>query len=117
MNERQLEKKCVAHIRQIGGLVRKLDLGPVSKGMIDCAVWLPDGLHLLIEFKMPDKKPTPLQDHTIDRFQRRGFTVWVIHSFKALQLLLMRVYPAYVMRCDMLGLPVPKIEPPRHSVL
>ena len=46
MSEGKLEKACTSLVTKLGGVYRKLDVGPGAKGWCDLAIWLP-GLSLI----------------------------------------------------------------------
>ena len=80
--ERNLEAKCMRLVRASGGQHRKLDVGPGAKGWFDQAVWLPNGRHFLVEFKVGRNRPKGLQKSRIETFNALGFAVYVVCSYE-----------------------------------
>ena len=80
--ERTLEAKCMRLVRDSGGQHRKLDVGPGGKGWVDQAVWLPCGVHFLVEFKVGRNNPSKLQAQRIEKFDRMCFDVHVIRTYQ-----------------------------------
>lgn len=76
--ESDLEDDCVDDAVERGWLVVKLD--KVRKGWPDrCFIGFA-GIMFLVEFKLPGKKPTPLQRAIHDKLKARGHPVSVIDN-------------------------------------
>lgn len=86
--ESELEADCTDAVTERGGEHRKLDTGPHSKNQLDHAYWLPGGVHLIVEFKLPGKKPSPGQQRRIYKLRRLGHNVHVIDSYEGFLALL-----------------------------
>ena len=82
MSEGKLEKACTSLVTKLGGVYRKLDVGPGAKGWCDLAIWLPGGKHLLVELKVGANVMSRFQEHRAEEFSRVGFTVWEIRSLE-----------------------------------
>ena len=81
--EDAIERACVALAENaLGGLTRKLDKGPNAKGWLDRAMWLPGGLHIIVEFKRPGEYLTDFQEARMDKLESLGHTVYVIRSIE-----------------------------------
>jgi len=87
MTERELEKRCREIVRAHGGMVRKLDVGVGSRGWFDAAIYLPGGIHMLVEFKAPGKKNmlgtsglTRMQRWRRDKLAEMWHTVHIVRS-------------------------------------
>ena len=79
--EAELEKDCTQAAIDLGAKHRKLDTGLNSKGQLDHDYWLPKGHHFIVEFKLPGKKPSKLQQRLIERLQELGHSVYVIDNY------------------------------------
>lgn len=79
MLERQLEQQLVSQARVAGALALKW-VSPSLAGVPDRIVIIPDGRVVFVELKAPGKKPTPLQQRTIERLRRVGADVRIIDS-------------------------------------
>ena len=77
MLEKYIEKKLVAEVKKMGGIVAKF-VSPGLDGMPDRLVLLPHGKMAFVELKAPRKKPRPLQIRRIRQLQKLGFTCYVI---------------------------------------
>lgn len=78
--EYEIENECTDLVTDLGGVHRKLDTGRGAKGQLDHAYWLPNGWHMIVEFKVPGKKPTPLQRRKIEKLRALGHEVHVIDN-------------------------------------
>lgn len=77
--ERYTERHCRVYAEERGCLLIKLS--PAGcKGIPDRLLLLPSGEAVFIEFKSPNKYPTPIQRHWHDRLRQRGFAVHVHRS-------------------------------------
>lgn len=78
MEESFLERECRRVVHDLGGFTRKQDVGPRAKGWPDMAIWLPGGLHVIVEFKTHVGVLSPMQEARKTEFERVGFEVHVI---------------------------------------
>jgi hypothetical protein len=77
--KRHVENPCVKEAKNLGVRVLKLNtMG--NRSWPDRCFWIPGGKPLIIEFKKPGEKPTPLQRDTIDYLIRIGYDVHVIDT-------------------------------------
>ena len=79
--ERQLEQKCMRLVRKYGGQHRKLDVGAGAKGWLDRAVWMPNGFHVIVEFKVGTNTPSKKQYEKIWELRQGHHTVWLVRSY------------------------------------
>ena len=79
--ERNLERKCVEFAKGRGWLAYKLEVAG-ERGWPD-RVFLFKGLSLYIEFKIPGKKPQPLQAKRLRDLTDNGFHADCITDFDA----------------------------------
>lgn len=84
MQERRIEQRLVAMVRQHGGLALKLT-SPNIAGVPDRLVLLPGGKVVFVEVKSPGKKLRPLQQKRKAQLEDLGFRVVVIDSREAIQ--------------------------------
>jgi hypothetical protein len=79
--ERETEAQCRKHAETLGFRLLKF-VSPGAPGMTDRILLPPSGgCVVFVEFKRPGERPTPLQEAWHKDLRRRGFLVWVIHSF------------------------------------
>lgn len=88
MSERRLEEACMHMVRAAGGVHHKLDIGPLAKGWLDQAIWLPDGRHMIVEFKLPGQSLTRLQQGRMNQLKELGHEVRVVSKVEQMQELL-----------------------------
>lgn len=93
VRERDIERRLVERVKQLGGEVRKVQwLG--RRGAPDRVVFLGEqhgynnGTVIWVELKAPGKKVEPHQAREHDRMARLGQNVYVINSFEAIDDLL-----------------------------
>ena len=84
----QLESECMKLVGKAGGMHRKLDVGHGAKHWLDQSVWLPGGVHFIVEFKMPDDRLSPGQAAKLRSFQALGQKVFVVGSLPDFERLL-----------------------------
>ena len=84
MQERRIEQRLVAMVRQHGGLALKLT-SPTMAGVPDRLVLLPGGRAVFVELKAPGKKLRPLQHKRKAQLETLGFRVAVLDSREAIQ--------------------------------
>ena len=80
-NEREIERKLVLKVKNMGGLALKF-ISPGLAGVPDRIVLLPKGKIAFVELKAPGKKPRPLQIRRMKQLKDLGFKVYVIDSIK-----------------------------------
>lgn len=85
MLERQIELKLKKEVEKIGGLSLKFTC-PGMAGVPDRLVLLPKGKMFFVELKAPGKKLRPLQLKRKRQLEVLGFKVYVIDSYKKIQL-------------------------------
>lgn len=81
--ERSIQTPVIAYARKKLGLrCDKLSAGSLyqASGLPDYIIWLRGGRPILIEFKRPGGKPTPLQLTTHKQLKELGYEVYVIDS-------------------------------------
>ena len=93
MLEKQIEKKLVDAIRQLGGMCPKF-VSPGMDGMPDRLILMPGGRLVFAELKAPGKKPRPLQLHRHDQLRSLGFQVFVVDAPEQIEEVLREVLPA-----------------------
>ncbi|MBQ60525.1 MAG: hypothetical protein CMQ19_00470 [Gammaproteobacteria bacterium] len=81
MNERDLQKKCLAYARDQGCFARKVET-PAHNGFPDCIFHF-KGKTLYVEFKNPNGKGkvSPIQAKDHQRLEAVGMTVYVVDDF------------------------------------
>lgn len=79
MREREIEEHYKKLVEEKGGLFIKFT-SPSHNGVPDRIVIMPSNRIYFVEFKAPNKKPRPLQQHTIDKLRSLGCKVKVIDS-------------------------------------
>ena len=77
MLEKEIEKKLVKEVKNMGGIAAKF-VSPGFDGVPDRLVLLPEGKMAFIELKAKGKKLRPLQKRRIKQFQALGFSCYVI---------------------------------------
>lgn len=77
MLEKEIEKKLVKEVKNMGGIAAKF-VSPGFDGAPDRLVLLPKGKMAFIELKAKGKKLRPLQKRRIKQFQALGFSCYVI---------------------------------------
>ena len=86
MRESHIEKKSKEHARRQGWIARKWT-SPGHSGVPD-DLFFRAGVLLIVEFKAPGKKPTPLQLREHARLEAEGFPVHVIDDIDEFKRLL-----------------------------
>lgn len=76
--ESALEGEFRRLVAGIGGLILKL--APTERGIPDRLVILPGGRMFLVELKVQNRKPSPIQRVMHERMLRRGITVHVLNG-------------------------------------
>ena len=92
MLEKQIEKKLVDAIRQLGGMCPKF-VSPGMDGMPDRLILMPGGHMAFAELKAPGKKPRPLQLHRHEQLRALGFQVFVVDALEQIEEVLHAVSP------------------------
>ena len=77
MREKEIEKKLIQAVKQVGGICPKL-VSPGFDGMPDRMVLLSNGRMGFVEVKAPGEKPRPLQLSRHRLLRRLGFLVYVL---------------------------------------
>lgn len=75
MLERDIEKKLIRPVRELGGLCLKFET-PGYTGVPDRIILLPGGRVVFVETKQPGKKERPRQRLVQGIFRQLGFTVY-----------------------------------------
>ena len=79
MQEKYIEQKLVAAVKDMGGIAFKFN-APGINGVPDRLVLLPHGKLAFIELKAPNKKMRPLQVRRKRQLEQLGFSVYSIDS-------------------------------------
>lgn len=92
LTEKSIQGPVVAYARKLGFRCDKLSTGSLyqTSGLPDFIFWFPGGRPLLIEFKRPGGKATPLQAATHRQLKELGYEVHVIDNATAGKLLVDR---------------------------
>lgn len=93
MLEKQIEKKLVDAIRQLGGMCPKF-VSPGMDGMPDRLILMPGGRMAFVETKAPGKKPRLLQRYRHMQLRALGFQVFVVDAPEQIGEVLHAVSPA-----------------------
>jgi len=83
MLERDLEKQLIAKAKLAGGVAIKWT-APSMAGVPDRIVILPGGKIVFVELKAPGKRPSLIQQRTIEMLRELGASVSVIDSREGL---------------------------------
>jgi hypothetical protein len=83
MNEKLLERKLVAAVKQKGGLAIKLT-SPSFTGLPDRMILMPLNHIYFAEIKTTGRKPTERQVYVIQQLRHLGFTATVIDTQSSL---------------------------------
>lgn len=75
MLEKEIERRLLLPIRELGGLCLKFE-SPGFTGVPDRLLLLPGGHTVFVETKQPGKKERPRQRLVQSRIKQRGFTVF-----------------------------------------
>lgn len=75
MLEKDIEKKLIQPIRELGGLYLKFE-SPGFTGVPDRLILLPGGRVVFVELKQPGKKERPRQVFVQSVLRKMGFTVY-----------------------------------------
>ena len=81
MAELDIELAVVKHAKKKGFIVLKLN-NPWSKGWPDRLFISPEGNHIYIEFKVPGKKPRPLQASRMRDLDAHGCVTFAVDNVK-----------------------------------
>ena len=79
MRERNLERRLVKAVKNMGGLAMKF-VSPGMAGVPDRLVLLPGGKMAFVEMKAPGEKPKPLQRLRHAQIRDLGFRVYMVDS-------------------------------------
>lgn len=74
--ESTIERSVVNWAKKKGVFVTKIN-GQGNRAMPDRCFWIAGGMPVLIEFKRPGAKPTPLQEQTHYALRKAGYWVFV----------------------------------------
>ena len=77
MREKEIERKLVRAVKEVGGICPKL-VSPGMDGMPDRMVLLPRCRIGFVEVKAPGKDPRPLQTNRHRILRKLGFPVFVL---------------------------------------
>ena len=75
MLERDIEKRLIRPVRELGGLCLKFEV-PAFTGLPDRLILLPGARVVFVETKQPGKKERPRQRYVQDLLRKLGFTVY-----------------------------------------
>jgi Holliday junction resolvase len=78
MKEPEIESKVCNHAKYLGWLCYKW-VSPGNRSVPD-RIFIKDGVVFMIEFKAKGKKPTKLQQKTIDKIRGERIKIFVIDS-------------------------------------
>ena len=78
VREKYIETRVCEFAKKRGWLVYKWS-SPNNRGVPD-RIFVRDRIVILIEFKAPGKKPTPLQNRTHEKLRAEGMEVYVIDN-------------------------------------
>jgi hypothetical protein len=81
MLESQIERYFCKKVKELGGLALKLSPAGTA-GMPDRLVLLPGPWIAFVEFKVPGKKPRPLQQKRISGLRKLGFKAVCLDSYQ-----------------------------------
>ncbi|WP_353892923.1 VRR-NUC domain-containing protein [Proteinivorax hydrogeniformans] len=90
MKEREVELKLKKDVEGIGGFCLKFT-SPGMAGMPDRLVLFPRGRLFFVELKAPGEKLRPLQLKRKEQLEKLGFKVYVIDSYRSIELFLQEV--------------------------
>jgi hypothetical protein len=90
-SEKQVEAKFRKRIREIGGYALKF-VSPGCSGVPDRLVFLPKGKIVLVEIKKPGERLRPLQLLMKEKFEKLGFTYYVIDSYERVEEMIHEVH-------------------------
>lgn len=90
MNEREVELKLKKDVEKVGGLCLKFT-SPGMAGVPDRLVLFPKGKIYFVELKAPGRKLRPLQIKRMKQLERLDFQVYIIDSYKGIELFLQEV--------------------------
>lgn len=79
MLEKNVEKAVCVYSKMYNYLTYKFT-SPSNRSVPDRMFITEEGVIFFVEFKAPGKKPTVLQEHTIEKFKQRGVDVYVIDN-------------------------------------
>lgn len=86
-SEKGIETKLRNEVKRLRGWAIKL-LSTYQKGLPDRMVLMPGGRIYFVELKSEGKKPTAIQLWVHEQLRALGFKVYVIDSFKTLDIFL-----------------------------
>lgn len=84
MRERDIEKRLVCKIREMGGEVYKW-VSPGNSGVPDRIVMLPGGRVIFVELKTDGGSPSPIQREQMRKIRRTGCRVELIRGMDELE--------------------------------
>jgi len=79
MKEKTIEVRLVNGVKKLGGKAYKFT-SPSNRSVPDRLCIFPGGKMVFVEVKAPGKKPTPLQELTIENLRKMGAEVLVMDS-------------------------------------
>jgi G:T-mismatch repair DNA endonuclease (very short patch repair protein) len=90
MREKQIEARLKREIERRGGLALKF-ASPSIAGMPDRLILLPTGIVVFVELKAQGKNLRPLQQKRKRQLEDLGFKVYVIDSYRKVELFVQEV--------------------------
>jgi hypothetical protein len=82
MSEKSITNSVLRYLNRLPDTyARKIHGGPYMAGMPD-VLCCHRGHMVVIEMKMPGRRPTELQQRELDRWERAGAVAFVAHSLK-----------------------------------
>ena len=90
MRERDIEKRLICKVREMGGEVYKW-VSPGNSGVPDRIVMLPGGQVIFVELKTDGNTPTPVQRAQMKRIRKTGCRVELIRGMDELEEFLARM--------------------------
>lgn len=77
------QTKTVNYARDKGYMAKRNYMGPGCEvGWMDVEIFMPGARLLLIEFKVPGKERTKIQEYRAEQLMRLGFRVVTCYSFE-----------------------------------
>jgi Holliday junction resolvase len=87
MREKQIEKRLVRRVEELGGTAYKF-VSPGHRAVPDRLIVLSGGRIAFIECKAPGEKPSGEQYREIDRLTALGAKVFVVSSYEEVEAIL-----------------------------
>ncbi len=90
MREKEIERKLVKAVKNMGGIAPKFT-SPGFDGMPDRIILLPGGRMAFVEVKAPGKKPRPLQLARNGLLRQLGFKFYVLDDEKQITKIILEI--------------------------